>query len=418
MKIIRVQGHEIYDSRGWPTILTEVWMEDGTVFTGYAPTGISCSRYEAREIRDGGTRLWGKGVRKAIEIINDVIAPALVGKEANGPELDLHLIEIDNTPDKSHLGGNTLIATSMALYRAHAYSEDVELYELFAYLMGSDSVTLPCPLFNVINGGQHADNNLPIQEFMIAPIGAPNLREALETCVTISHELKNVLRRHGIYCGVGDEGGYTGNFKDVRQALDLMLESLERVTLENAGLCGIALDAAATQFYDSSQKKYIFQGKQLTSKELLEYYQELVDDYPIFSLEDAFAEDDWEGWEMFYAALSDRLQIVGDDIFATNQERISYALQDNVATAVIIKPNQIGTITEALQVINECKKNQLGVIISHRSGETADSFIADLAVGTSAGQIKAGGASRSERLAKYNRLIYIEDSLTTNANQF
>jgi enolase len=418
MKIVRVQGHEIYDSRGWPTLLTEVWLEDGSVFTGYAPTGISCSRYEAREVRDGGTRLWGKGVRKAIEIINEIVAPALIGKEANGPELDLHLIEIDNTPDKSNLGSNTLVSTSMALYRAHAHSEDVELYELFAYLMGSDSVTLPCPLFNVINGGQHADNNLAIQEFMIAPIGAPNLREAVETCVTVSHELKNVLRRHGLQFGIGDEGGYTAPFTDARQVLDLLLESLEKVTLENAGLCAIALDAAATQFYDPSQKKYIFQNQQLSAQELLRYYEELVDSYPIFSIEDAFAEDDWDGWEMLYASLGERLQIVGDDIFATNQERISYALQDSIATAVIIKPNQVGTITETLQVINECKKNQLGVIISHRSGETADAFIADLAVGTSAGQIKAGGACRSERLAKYNRMMYIEESLLATSTKF
>ena len=416
MKIVRVEGHEIYDSRGWPTLLSEIWLEDGTVFTGYAPTGISCSRYEAREVRDGGNRLWGKGVRKAIEIIDEIVAPALIGKEPNGPDLDLLLLEMDGTPDKANLGSNTLVATSMAIYRAHAYRETVELYELFAYLMGSDTVTLPCPQFNMINGGRHSDNNLSIQEFMVAPIGAANVKDAVEMCVTVSHELKNVLRRHGLYFGVGDEGGYSSSFSSIHQVLDIMLESLERVTIENAGFCAIALDVAATQFYDPSQKKYVLQGEYLTTQELLKFYEQLVDLYPIYSIEDAFAEDDWEGWEAFYAALGDRIQIVGDDIFATNPERISYALQDNVATAVVIKPNQIGTITETLQVISECKRNQLGTIISHRSGETADPFIADLAVGTSAGQIKAGGASSSERLAKYNRLVYIEESLTNPNN--
>jgi enolase len=417
MKIVKVLGREIYDSRGWPTLSCEIWLDSGLAFTGYAPAGISCSKYEAREMRDGDKRLWGRGVQKACAVLEQVIAPALVGKEPEAPDLDLTLIELDGTLDKSHLGSNVLVAASMALYKAYAYQEHVELFELFAYMLGANSVTLPCPQFNVINGGKHANNNLSIQEFMIAPIGSPTLASAIETCITVYHELRDLLQGRGKFVGIGDEGGFTAQFKDDREALDILFEAIERVALSDIGICAIALDVAASQLYDATQQKYMFNNRSITAAELINFYSELVQTYPIYSIEDGLSEDDWEGWKSLTETLGDKVQIVGDDIFATNPERISHTLQNNVATAVVVKPNQIGTVTEALQVINLCRENQLSVVVSHRSGETDDPFIADLAVGVSASQIKAGGCSRSERLSKYNRLIAIEDTLTLNRHR-
>jgi len=419
MKIKRVHAREIYDSRGWPTVQCEVWLDDGSVFSGYAPAGLSKSSYEARELRDGDKRLWGKGVRKAVENINDVISPVLVGKEPIATDLDYMLITLDGTPDKSHLGANAMIATSMALYRAYAHDQGIELYELIAFLIGAQSVSIPCPMFNIINGGRHAENTLNVQEFMYAPLSAETLREGIDSAIALFHEIKHILRKQGVFFGIGDEGGITAPFDDPRTALDVMMQALEKVSIgSEAGVGAIALDVAATQFYDSNKKRYIVNGNPLTSEELIVFYKELVKTYPIYSIEDGMAEDDWEGWVAMYEALSDEVQLAADDILATNPERLVQIAEQNCATAMVIKPNQIGTVTEALELVNACKSNNLNTIVSHRSGETEDSFIADFAVGTSAGQLKAGGVCRSERMAKYNRLLAIEDILLVTGSSY
>ncbi len=419
MKIKKVHAREIYDSRGWPTVQCEVWLDDGSVFSGYAPAGLSTSSYEAHELRDGDSRLWGKGVMRAVENINQLVCPVLVGKEPVATDLDYILITLDGTPDKSHLGSNAMIATSMALYRAYAHDQGIELYELIAFLMGAQSVTIPCPLFNIINGGRHAENKLIVQEFMIAPLSAGTLREGIEFAVTLFHEIKRILRQQGIFFGIGDEGGITAPFDDPRTALDVMMQAIDKVGADpEAGAGAIALDVAATQFYDSAQKRYIVDGNPLTSDELIVFYKELIKTYPIYSIEDGMAEDDWDGWVSMYESLSDEVQLAADDILATNPARLVQIAERNCATAMVIKPNQIGTVTETLELMNICKSNNLNTIVSHRSGETEDSFIADFAVGTSSGQLKAGGVCRSERLAKYNRLLAIEDILLVTGSRY
>jgi len=419
MKIIKVTGREIYDSRGWPTILCEVWLDDGSIFSGYAPTGLSVSTYEAHELRDNDARLWGKGVTIAVSRINELIAPCLIGKEPIATRLDETIIELDGTPDKSHLGANTMIATSMALYRAFAHSEEMELFELFAHLMDTQTVSLPVPLFNLINGGRHAENILRFQEFMIAPLGASSLREGIDVSIMIFNEIKHLLRKQGMFFGIGDEGGITAPFEDPQQPLDIMMEAMDKVALDAlSSICSIALDVAASQFYDSVRKRYVVNDATLSATELVAYYAELAQKYPLYSIEDGLAEDDWEGWRAMYQELSDSVQIVADDIFATNPARLITILEHQCATAVIIKPNQIGTITESLEIMKMCNENNLNTIVSHRSGETEDSFLADFAVGTSAGQLKAGGLCRSERIAKYNRLLEIEEILRGNGSRY
>lgn len=418
MKIMRVIGREIYDSRGWPTVLCELWFEDGTIFTGYAPSSNAYSKYEAQEIRDGGQRLWGKGVQNAVALLEERVAPLLVGQEVQIPDLDFALIELDGTPNKSLLGSNVLIATSMALYKAYAHQEQVELYELFAYLVGADSVTLPCPLFSIITNAKQGGHRLHIHDYMIAPLGATTLKHAMDISVALYHELKDVLRGKGKFIGISEEGGLTAEFADDREALDMLIESLERIALEDAGTCVIALDASATELYDATQNRYILQHRTFSSEELVNFYSELVQTYPIYSIEDGLSEDDWDGWRLITETLGDKIQVVGNNIFSTNAQRLQTAVENNVATAAVIKPGQIGTITETIQLINLCRSYRLNVLISHCPGETEDSFIADLAVGTSSGQIKAGGCSRSERLSKYNRLLAIEEALMLNRTKF
>ncbi len=411
MNIASIVGHEIYDSRGWPTLLCAIQLEDG--FTAYAsvPTGLSRSKHEARELRDGDKRLWGKGVLKAIEMIEQVIAPEFVGQEPNAITMDFKMIEMDGSIDKSYLGANTMLAVSMALYRAQAHVEGIELYELIGYLFGAESITIPFPFFNVINGGAHAQNNLRIQEFMVVPVGVPTFRESMEIGVVVYQELKNALTKRGYSTAVGDEGGFSPEVKSDEEALDILTEVLEKVGDSEGNRCVIALDFAATQFYDKLTHTYNWQKKHLTSKDMIEVYEELVSTYPIYSIEDGLSEDDWSGWQAMKAALQTKVQLVADDLVATNIDRIARSIEEDCATSVIIKPNQIGTITETLQAIKLCKENNLNTIVSHRSGETEDSFIADIAIGSSAGQLKAGGPSRSERLAKYNRILLIEDML-------
>ncbi len=410
MKITQIKAREIYDSRGWPTVQCEIILDDHVMVSASVPSGLSKSSYEARELRDGGKRLWGKGVSKALESIEKIIAPVLLDKEPNGLEMDLKIIELDGTVDKSYLGANATLAVSMAVYRAQALVEEIELYELIAYLNGSGSVTMPFPFINLINGGMHANNNLQIQEFMVVPIGAENFRASFELSVVIFHELKNTLQKYGKSVAVGDEGGFV-NFTSDSEALDILAEVLDRVGSTYGYQCIMGLDIAASRYYDRKTKKYSWNGEKLSSAEMIEFYKELIENYPIFSIEDALSEDDWHGWKQLTEALQGRVQIVGDDVFATNADRIMRGIEEHIADSIIIKPNQIGTIAETIQAIQLCKNNNLNTIVSHRSGETNDTFIADLAVGTSAGQIKAGGCCRGERLAKYNRLLMIEDEL-------
>ncbi len=409
MKITGIQAREIFDSRGLPTIACELFLENKFSVCASVPTGTSRGMHEATELRDGGKRLEGLGVLKAIEVIEKKIAPALIGKEPNVVQMDVMLLELDDTPDKSRLGANTLLAVSIAICKAQALAESLQLYELIAYLCSFETVALPCPLFNIINGGLHADNNLSVQEIMIMPLNQPSFRSAVEAGFTVFHGLKKLLHKQGKSITVGDEGGFAPCFDDIQQALDLIMEAIEQYGDGNPVM--IALDVAASHFYNQKTEKYTWQGKQISKQELIDYYQYLISNYPIYLIEDGLTETDWNGWEQLNELIGSDVKIIGDDIFATNPERIWHGIEQDVAQGALIKPNQIGTVTETLQAAKLCKEYNWDVIVSHRSGETNDSFIADLAVGVSAEQIKAGGCSRGERIAKYNRLLKIEDQL-------
>lgn len=411
MKIERIIGREIYDSRGWPTLQCEIFLENKQSVTGSVPSGASVGAHEAIELRDGGSRLYGKGLLKSIQNLERVLAPQFIGKEPNAVEMDMHILEIEGTDDKSFLGANTTLALSMALYKAQALIEGIELFELIAYIIDSETVTLPFPLLNVINGGAHADNNLRMQECIIFPVGAPTFRSGFEACTIVYHELYALLRSKNLSTNVGDEGGFAPNFDSDTQALDFLTEAIDRAHKQHNVTCVIALDVAASQFYNADTGLYDWYGKQVSNQELIAYYEKLVAQYPIYSIEDGLNEDDWIGWQQMTQALSNKIQIVGDDLFVTDIDRITQGINNKAATSVIIKPNQRGTVTEALQAVKLCQDAQLNTIISHRSGDTEDTFIADLAVGTSAGQLKAGACCRSEHLAKYNRLLAIEDIL-------
>lgn len=409
MKITKVLGREIYDSRGWPTIQCEIELDGTTWITAASPSGMSRGKHEAYELRDGGTRLWGRGVLRATENIDYIIAPALVGKEPNGPIIDDILLELDGTNDKSHLGANTLLAVSIAVHRAQAYTEGIELFELIAYLLDATSVAIPFPQFNLINGGMHADNGLAIQEMLLVPIGVPHFRYALELGVSTFHELGALLHRNGKSTTVGDEGGYAPHVS-IDEGLLSIYEATQRISTGEVQSV-IGLDMAASHLFDIETGLYTLNGEKLSSRELIDWYTRLVEVYPIYSIEDPLAEDDWNGWQECRQLLGDHIQLVADDLCVTNPKRVQQAIDANCITAVIIKPNQIGTISETLQTIQLCQQNNINAIVSHRSGETNDDFIADLAVGSSVGQIKAGGCCRGERLAKYNRLLAIEDML-------
>lgn len=412
MKIEKIIAREIYDSRGWPTIECQLFLENGDSVTSSIPSGLSTGMFESVELRDLDNRLFGKGVTKAIENIEHIIAPLLVGQEPRAVEMDIRMVEFDGTADKSRLSANAMLAVSMALYRAEALVEGLELYELIAYIMGLDTVSLPFPQLNIINGGAHANNNLRIQEFMIVPVASPSFRNALESAVLVYHELKEILIAQNKSATVGDEGGFAADFKDDTEALDILMQAINIASEKYSVSCVIALDVAASQFYNPTSKLYKWNDNYYDTEQILNYYEELIEKYPIYSLEDPLSQTDWQGWIEMAKIMENKVQIVGDDIFATNIYRISQGIQDHIANSVIIKPNQTGTITECLQAIKLCKNNKLNTIVSHRSGETCDTFISDLAVGTSAGQIKAGGCSRGERMAKYNRLLAIEDTLT------
>jgi len=415
MKIKQIIGREIFDSRGIPALECDLHIQDeaGHMYSVRAavPSGISTGKYEAIELRDGGKRLAGKGLNKAIENLQDVIGPAIIGKEPDIVTMDSKIIELDGTENKSKLGANATLAASFAILRAQALANEMEPYELIAGICGLDTIAIPIPMFNIINGGMHAPNELDFQEFMIIPAGQSNFRSAMESSLNVFYHLKAILQEKKLGTCIGDEGGFAPAIKDEKQALDLIMEAIEKSN--NAeGSFVIGIDVAASRLYDPKTKKYIIGGKKYSSDQLLKHYEKLIGSYPIMNIEDGFAEDDWEGWSALAEKFGTEIQIVGDDLFTTNTARIFKGIEVQAANAALIKPNQIGTVTETLQAMLACKEHDLSTIMSHRSGETNDTIIVDLAIGTVAGQIKAGGLTRGERLAKYNRMLRIEDQLT------
>ncbi len=402
-----VYARQILDSRGNPTVEAEVALDDGTQARAAAPSGASTGAFEAVELRDGGKAFGGKGVGKAVLAIIDEIRDELLGFEADDQRLvDQTMIDLDGTPDKSRLGANAITAVSMAVAKAAAQS--AELY-LFRYLGGPNAHVLPVPMMNVLNGGAHADNSVDIQEFMIAPVGAATFSEALRWGAETYHALKSVLKEHKLSTGVGDEGGFAPDLAHNRAALDLLVEAIGKAGFEPGRDVALAVDAAATEFFSGGA--YRFEGGARSSAEMLELYADWLDAYPIVSLEDPLAEDDWAGWQALTAALGGRVQVVGDDLFVTNPERLRRGIAEHSANALLVKVNQIGTITETLDAVSLAHRSGFACMISHRSGETEDTTIADLAVATNCGQIKTGAPARSERVAKYNQLLRIEENL-------
>ena len=402
-----VHARQILDSRGNPTLEVEVVLDDGTLGRAAAPSGASTGAFEAVELRDGGDEYGGKGVTKAIQGVIDEIQPELLGYDADDQRLiDQALIDLDRTPDKSRLGANAIVAISMAVAKAAA---DSAALPLFRYLGGPNAHLLPVPMMNILNGGAHADNSVDIQEFMIAPIGAATFSEALQWGAETYHALKSVLKQHGLSTGVGDEGGFAPDLEHNRAALDLIVEAIGKAGFTPGLDVGLAIDAAANEFY--SDGSYVFEGSQKDAAAMTGIYAEWLDAYPIVSLEDPLFEDDWAGWQALTAALGDRVQIVGDDLFVTNPERIRRGIAEGSANALLVKVNQIGTITETLDAVALAQRSRYSCMISHRSGETEDTTISDLAVAINCGQMKSGAPARSERVAKYNQLLRIEEVL-------
>jgi enolase len=402
-----VGAREILDSRGNPTVEVEVALDDGTIARAAVPSGASTGAFEAVELRDGGARYGGKGVTKAVDGVLDVIGPELVGYDASEQRLlDQRLLDLDGTPDKSRLGANALLGVSLAVARAAADSAGLPL---FRYVGGPSAHVLPVPMMNILNGGAHADSNVDVQEFMIAPIGAGTFAEALAMGTETYHALKSVLKKDGLATGLGDEGGFAPNLSSNRAALDLIVRAVEQAGYSVGSDIAFALDVAATEFH--SDGAYAFEGKKLSAAEMTAYYTELVDAYPIVSIEDPLSEEDWDGWIALTDALGDRVQIVGDDLFVTNPTRLADGIARGAANALLVKVNQIGTLTETLDAVNLAHRSGYRCMMSHRSGETEDTTIADLAVATDCGQIKTGAPARSERVAKYNQLLRIEEEL-------
>jgi len=403
-----VGAREILDSRGNPTVEVEVLLEDGTVSRAAVPSGASTGAFEAYELRDGDKdRYLGKGVQKAVEGVLDVLGPAIEGFEASDQRLvDAELIDADGTENKSRVGANAILGVSLAVAKAAADSADLPL---FRYIGGPNAHTLPVPMMNIINGGAHADNGIDFQEFMILPVGAETFSEALRWGVEVYHALKGELKKKGYATGLGDEGGFAPDIATAREALDFILESIAVAGYEPGRDIAVGLDAASTEFF--SDGVYRYEGKDLSSAELTAYYESLVADYPLISLEDPLAEDDWDGYKALTDSLGSKVQIVGDDLFVTNPKRLQQGLDLGVANSILVKVNQIGTLTETLDAVSKAQRAGYTAVISHRSGETEDTTIADLAVATDAGQIKTGAPARSERVAKYNQLLRIEEEL-------
>jgi enolase len=402
-----VGAREILDSRGNPTVEVEVALDDGTVSRAAVPSGASTGAFEAVELRDGGSRYAGKGVEKAVDAVLDAIGPELVGFEASEQRLvDQRLLELDGTPNKAKLGANAILGVSLAVARAAADSAELPL---FRYVGGPNAHVLPVPMMNILNGGSHADTDVDIQEFMIAPVGAPTFREALRQGAEVYHALKSVLKERGLATGLGDEGGFAPNLGSNREALDLIVAAIEKTGLKPGDDIALALDVAASEFF--SEGAYQFEGAAKSADEMAAYYADLVAAYPIVSVEDPLDEEDWAGWKSITKLLGERVQIVGDDVFVTNVERLQRGIDEQSANALLVKVNQIGSLTETLDSVDLAHRNGFRCMMSHRSGETEDTTIADLAVATNCGQIKTGAPARSERVAKYNQLLRIEEEL-------
>ena len=408
--IERINAREILDSRGNPTVEVEVLLDDGSYGRAAVPSGASTGQFEAVELRDGDQKRYaGKGVEKAVLGVFDVIEPKIIGYESDLQRLiDAKLLELDGTPNKAKLGANAILGVSLAVARAAALSAELPL---FRYLGGPNACTLPVPMMNILNGGAHADNDVDFQEFMIAPIGASTYSEALRWGVETYHTLKSVLKSEGLATGLGDEGGFAPNLPSNKAALDLIVRAVEQAGFRLGTDIALAMDVAATEFYDADAAAYKFEGSSSISVEMITYYEDLLNNYPIVSIEDPLAEDDWDGWIALNDAIGDRVQLVGDDLFVTNPERIERGIKEKAANAVLVKVNQIGSLTETFEAVDMAHRAGFRTMISHRSGETEDTSIADLAVAVNAGQIKTGAPARSERVAKYNQLLRIEEEL-------
>jgi len=416
--IIGCSAREILDSRGNPTVEVDVVLEDGSFGRAAVPSGASTGEHEALELRDKDpNRYLGKGVTKAVDNVNSVIAPQLVDSELDVLDqvaIDKFLIDLDGTEDKSKLGANAILGVSLAACKAAAYYSDLPLYQ---YIGGVNAKVLPVPQMNILNGGSHADNNVDLQEFMVMPVGAPNFKEALRTGAEIFHNLRSVLKKKGYNTAVGDEGGFAPNLKSNEEALQVILEGIEKAGYKPGHQVLIALDPAASEFYDEKAKVYDLkaENRKLSSEEMVGFYEELVNKYPIISIEDGLAQDDWDGWILMKQRMGDKIQIVGDDLYVTSIKRLQKGIELKASNSILVKLNQIGTLTETLDAIEMAKKAGFTAVVSHRSGETEDTTIADVVVATNAGQIKTGSASRTDRICKYNRLLRIEEELGTRA---
>jgi enolase len=410
--IIDIYGREILDSRGNPTVEVEVVLDDGSFGRAAVPSGASTGAFEACELRDKeSARYLGKGVAGAVEHVNEEIADALVGMDATDQRaIDAELIALDATPNKTNLGANAILGTSLAVAKAAAESTELTFY---SYIGGVNAHLIPTPMMNVLNGGVHADNNVDFQEFMIMPVGASTFAEALRWCAEIYHTLKAVLKERGLSASVGDEGGFAPNLATNEEPLVLLVEAVAQAGYTLGEQVVFAMDPASTEFYDAEKQRYVLagEGRELTREEMVDYWEALVGKYPIISLEDGMAEEDWEGWQLLTERIGSKVQLVGDDIFVTNPERLRRGIELGVANSILIKLNQIGSLTETLETIRMAKQAGYTCVISHRSGETEDVTIADLAVAVNAGQIKTGAPARSDRVAKYNQLIRIEEEL-------
>ena len=421
MKIKNVYAMEVLDSRGNPTVEVNVELESGAKGRAIVPSGASTGAFEAVELRDGDkTRYLGKGVLKAVSNVNDIIAKEIIGMDATEQEkIDELMNNLDGTDNKGKLGANAILGVSMAVMRAAATAQDVDVY---TYIGDGEGVTLPVPMMNILNGGKHADNSVNIQEFMVMPVGAPNFREALRWCAEVFHNLKSVLKQKGYSTAVGDEGGFAPNLKKDEEALEYIVEAIKLAGYTPGEDFRIAIDAAATEMYEEAKKQgkegsYYFwkTGEMFTVDQMISFWEEMCEKYPIISLEDGLAEEDWEGWKKLTDRLGNKIQLVGDDLFVTNEQRLQKGIDLKVANSILVKVNQIGTITETLNAIKLANENNMTAVVSHRSGETEDTTIADLVVGLNAGQIKTGAPSRTDRVAKYNQLLRIEHALGDKA---
>ncbi|ANW99400.1 phosphopyruvate hydratase [Thermoclostridium stercorarium subsp. thermolacticum DSM 2910] len=417
LRIEKVHAREILDSRGNPTVEVEVLVEDGSLGRAAVPSGASTGAFEAVELRDGDkNRYLGKGVQKAVDNVNKIIAPAIEGMNVFDQVLiDRTLIKLDGTKNKSNLGANAILGVSLAVAKAAANSLDLPLYK---YIGGTNAKVLPVPMMNIINGGKHADNSVTIQEFMIMPVGASSFKQALQWCAEVFHNLKKVLSSKGYSTAVGDEGGFAPNLRSDEEALEVLVEAISKAGFEPGKDFRLAIDAAATEMYEEAKaigeegKYYFWKTKTLkTKEEMVAFWEDLVSKYPIISLEDGVAEEDWEGWKLLTERLGNKIQLVGDDLFVTNTERLAKGIEQGVANSILIKVNQIGTLTETLEAIEMANRAGYTAVTSHRSGETEDTTIADIAVATNSGQIKTGAPSRTDRVAKYNQLLRIEEEL-------